>query len=145
VAPVVGAGLWAPSGRAVLLVAQGDLRRPTRYEPPRLFVARPDGSRIRLLARAHAADPAWSPTGRRIAYVRQVSGRGTTPDRWDLMLVPPDGSGARPVVRADYGASPEWFPDGGHIAISGRGRCPTFGIYRVYLVRRTVKRLTNRC
>jgi Tol biopolymer transport system component len=145
VAPLVGAGAWSPSGHAVVLVAQGDLRRPMRYEPPRLFVVRPDGSRPRLLVRGHAADPAWSPTGRWIAYVRQIPGRGTKLDRWDLMLVAPNGSGVRRIVRVGYGVSPAWFPDGRHIAISGSGRCPRAGIHRVDVVRRTVTRLTNRC
>jgi Tol biopolymer transport system component len=145
VAPLVGTGAWAPSGRAVVLVAQGDLRRPTRYEPPRLFVVRPDGSRRRLLVRGHAAEPAWSPTGRWIAYVRLIPGRGTKLDRWDVMLVRPDGSGIRRVVGVEYGVSPAWFPDGRHIAISGRGRCPRAGIHSVDVVRRTVTRLTNRC
>jgi Tol biopolymer transport system component len=145
VAPVVGAGSWAPSGRAVVLMAQGDLRRPARYEPPRLFVAQPDGSRPRLLVRGHATDPAWSPTGRRIAYVRQIPGRGTRPDRWDLMVVRPDGSRLQRIAGVEYGASPAWFPDGRHVAISGGGRCRNLGIYRLDVFRRTVRRLTNRC
>jgi Tol biopolymer transport system component len=145
VAPVVGTGLWAPNGRMVVLMAQGDLRRPARYEPPRLFVARPDGSRPRLLVRGHATDPAWSPTGRWIAYVRQIAGRRTRPDRWDLMLVRPDGSRLQRIAGVEYGASPAWFPDGRHVAISGGGRCRNLGIYRLDVFRRTVRRLTNRC
>jgi Tol biopolymer transport system component len=144
-APFIGAGAWAPNGRAVVLVAQGDLRRPGRYEPPRLFVVRLDGSRPRLLVRGHAGGPEWSPTGRRIAYVRQIPGRGTILDRWDLMLVRPDGSALRRIVRVGYGASPEWFPGARYVAISGRGRCPNLGIYRVDVVQRTAKRLTNHC
>jgi Tol biopolymer transport system component len=145
VAPVVGAGSWAPSGRRLVLVAQGNRRRPARYEPPRLFVVNPDGSRLRLLTRGHATEPAWSPRDARIVYVRQIPGRGNATDRWDLMLVRPDGSGRRRIARVGYGASPVWFPDGRRIAISGGGRCLRLGIYSVDVVRRTVSRLTNRC
>jgi Tol biopolymer transport system component len=145
VAPSVSSGSWAPSGRAIVLGAQGDVRRPTRYEPPRLFMVRLDGSHPRVLVRGHASSPAWSPTGRRIAYVRQIPGRGTTPDRLDLMLVRPDGSGVQRIARVEYGARPVWYPDGRHIAISRRGRCPDAGIHRLDVVRRTVTRLTNSC
>jgi Tol biopolymer transport system component len=145
VAPVVGAASWAPSGRLLAMVAQGDLRRPNRYRPPQLYIARADGSRMRRLVRGFAGDPAWSPTGQQIAYVRQIPGRGNNVDRWDLMLVRPAGSAPRRIVRVDYGASPAWFPDGRHLAISGQGRCRVTGIYRVDVVRRTVTRLTNRC
>jgi Tol biopolymer transport system component len=145
VAPLAGAGSWSPSGRALVLLAQGDFRRPARYEPPRLFVVRPDRSRPRLLARGHATEPAWSPTGRRIAYLRQTSGRGRSEDRWDLMLIRPDGSRVRRIARVDYGAGPAWFPDDRTIAISGRGHCRTFGIYGIDVVGRTVTLLTNRC
>jgi Tol biopolymer transport system component len=145
VAPAVGAGAWAPSGRAVVLMAQGNPRRPNRYEPPHLFVVRPDGSRSRLLVRGFGGGATWSPSGRRIAYVRQTRGRGNAVDRWDLMLVRPDGSGRRRITGLVYGASPVWFPDGRRIAIFGTGRCPRFGIYSLDLVRRTAKRLTNRC
>jgi Tol biopolymer transport system component len=145
VAPVVGPGSWAPSGRALVLLSQGDPRRPARYEPPRLFVVNPDGSRPRLLTRHHATDPAWSPTGGRIAYVRQISGGLSAVDRSYLMLVRPDGSGRQRIVQIGYAASPAWFPDGRRIAIAGGGRCPRLGIYAVDVVRRTVTRLTNRC
>jgi Tol biopolymer transport system component len=145
VAPVVGAGSWAPTGRAVVLVAQGNPRRPTRYEPPHLFVVRPDGARARLLVRGYGTGAAWSPSGRRIAYVRQIRGRGNAVDRWDLMLVRPDGSARQRITGLVYGASPVWFPDARRIAIFGTGRCPRVGIYSVDLVRRTAKRLTNRC
>jgi Tol biopolymer transport system component len=144
-APVVGPGSWAPGGRSLVVMAQGNPRRPAQYEPPHLFLVRPDGTRSRLLVRGYGTGAAWSPTGRRIAYVRQIRGRGNSVDRWDLMLVRPDGSARQRITGLVYGASPVWFPDARRIAIFGTGRCPRFGIYSVDLVRRTAKRLTNRC
>jgi Tol biopolymer transport system component len=145
VAPVVGAGSWAPHGRMLVLMAQGNPQRPARYEPPHVLVVNADGSRPHLLAKGYASGAAWSPTGGRIAYVKETPGRGSSADRWDLMLVRPDGSGQRRIARIVYGTSPVWFPDGRRIAIFGTGRCPRFGIYSVDVVRRTATRLTNRC
>jgi Tol biopolymer transport system component len=145
VAPVVGAGSWAPGGGMLVLTAQGNPRRPARYEPPHVFVVSADGSRSHLLVKGYASGAAWSPTGGRIAYVKETPGRGNSADRWDLMLVRPDGSGQRRIARIVYGTSPVWFPDGRRIAIFGRARCARFGIYSVDVVRRTATRLTNRC
>lgn len=135
-APVAAPGEWAPTGDAVVLMAQGD------FDPPRAYVVAADGSRSRRLAPGFASSPEWSPRGDWILYLRQTSTRRR--DLYDLMIARPSGRGHRRVVRT-AGAGGSWLRDGRRILTVGPGACRRFGILEVDVFRRTVKRLTNRC
>lgn len=141
-APLVSPGDWSPDGTAVLLVAQGDLRRPNRYDPPRSYVIGADGSNPHRIAPGFSVEPAWSPLGDWIAYDRQTSTK--TRDLHDLMIVRPNGSDRRRVVRTGGGGG-TWLPDGRHLLAVGSGACRRSGILEIDAFMRTVKRLTNRC
>jgi Tol biopolymer transport system component len=139
---LAGAGDWAPDGSALLLVTQGNPRRPGRYEPPRSYVVSPDGSGARLLAPGHAVAPEWSPRGDWIVYLRQRS--TAQRDIRELMIVRPSGRDRRLVARTtDAGAV--WLADGRRVLTIGAGACWRYGIVEIDVFRRTVKRLTNRC
>jgi Tol biopolymer transport system component len=139
---VAAPGDWAPSGDAVVLMAQGDPARPNRYDPPRAYVVAADGSSPRRLAPGFAGGPEWSPRGNWILYLRQTP----TPRRdfYDLMIARPNGRDHRRVVRND-GVGGSWLRDGRRILSVGSGACRRYGILEIDAFRRTVKRLTNRC
>ena len=136
-APVVGAGVWAPDGTSVVFVAQND---DGRYRPPKIYVARADGSSVRQLVEGFAISPEWSPRGDWIAYVAQV--RTRLEDRYYLMLVRPDGSDRHRVMRTESGT---WLSDGRRMLTSDHGNCRRAGIVEIDVERGAVKRLTNRC
>jgi RTX calcium-binding nonapeptide repeat (4 copies)/WD40-like Beta Propeller Repeat len=140
-APVAGAGRWSPAGTRLVLMAQGSLARPNRYEPPRLWLVQADGSRPRLLVPGHSSGAEWSPRGDWIAYTRMISTR--LADIHELMIVRPSGAGRRRVVRG-AGAGP-WLADGRRLLSAGRGACWRSGVIEIDVFRRTVRRLTNRC
>jgi RTX calcium-binding nonapeptide repeat (4 copies) len=141
-APLVSPGDWSPDGTSVLLVAQGDPRRPNRYDPPRSYVIGADGSNPHRIAPGFSADPDWSPLGDWIAYDRQTSTK--TRDLHDIMIVRPNGSDRRRVVRTGGGGG-IWLMDGTHLLAAGSGACRRSGILEIDAFKRTVKRLTNRC
>lgn len=136
-APVVGAGVWAPDSGSVVFVAQND---NGRYRPPKIYVARADGSSVRRLVEGFAISPDWSPHGDWIAFTAQV--RTRLQDLYFLMLVRPDGSGLHRVMRVE-GAT--WLGDGRRMLSSGNGGCRRGGIIEIDVFRHSVKRLTNRC
>lgn len=141
-AQVVSPGQWSPHGTAVVLMAQGDPRRPNRYDPPRAYVIGADGSNPHRIAPGFSADPDWSPLGDWIAYDRQTSTK--TADLHDLMVVRPNGTDRRRVVRTGGGGA-TWLADGRHLLAVGSGACRRSGILQIDAFARTVKRLTNRC
>jgi Tol biopolymer transport system component len=136
-APVVGAGVWAPDSSSVVFVVQN---ATNRYRPPKIHVARADGSSARQLVEGFAISPEWSPRGDWIAYVTQV--RTPLEDRYYLMLVRPDGSGVHRVMRTESGT---WLSDGRRMLTSVHGNCRRAGIAEIDVFQGTVKRLTNRC
>lgn len=136
-APVAAPGVWAPDSSSVVFVAQND---SGRYRPPKIYVARVDGSSVRRLVEGFAISPQWSPRGDWIAYVGQV--RTRLADRYYLMLVRPDGSGLHRVMRTE---SATWLSDGRRMLTSHSGACRRAGIVEIDILRGTVKRLTNRC
>jgi hypothetical protein len=72
-------------------------------EPPTIYLATADGSRVRRLTNGEG--PAWSPDGRRIAFVRGG----------ELRLIAADGSGERLLASGRESwvpGEPSWSPDG---------------------------------
>lgn len=73
-------------------------------EPPTIYLATEDGSRVRRLTSGEG--PAWSPDGRRIAFVRGA----------ELRLIKADGSGERLLASGGDAVwvpgEPSWSPDG---------------------------------
>jgi RTX calcium-binding nonapeptide repeat (4 copies)/WD40-like Beta Propeller Repeat len=141
-AQVVSPGQWSPDGTAVVLMAQGDPRRPNRYDPPRAYVIGAGGSNPHRIAPGFSAEPDWSPRGDWIAYDRQTSTKRA--DLHDLMIVRPNGTDRRRVVRTG-GGGPTWLANGRHLLAVGSGACRRSGILQIDAFARTVKRLTNRC
>jgi Tol biopolymer transport system component len=96
---------WSRTGR----IAFARQRAPFKgYD---LYTVRPDGSRLRRVARVHsAARPTWSPNGRWIAFLDfdPVSGL----NRWRVTVVRADGSGRRQVGAATSDRALVWSPDG---------------------------------
>jgi Tol biopolymer transport system component len=86
-------------------------RQRGRFKGYDLYTVRPDGSRLRRVARIHsAARPAWSPDGRRIAFLDFVPASGL--NRWRITVVRTDGSGRRQVGVATSDLALLWSPDG---------------------------------
>lgn len=82
-----------------------------------IYVVRADGSGLRRLTSAHAAefDPTWSPEGKRIAYRRQTAGDSTA----EIYVMNADGSRQRNLTRRrGQDHSPSWSPDGTTIAFA---------------------------
>jgi dipeptidyl aminopeptidase/acylaminoacyl peptidase len=119
---------WSPDGRRIAFVAAsgtggcGD-PRPATVKGCSIYVARLDGSHLRLLA-SHAASPAWSPLGTVIAYESPCGIRLVTPTGADAT---PDSAGRC----ADLGIAgqPVFSPDGRKIAINSVGRGARRGVY----------------
>lgn len=97
-----------------------------------LFVANPDGSRVRQIT--HPAqgvidqEPDWSPSGKRIAFERRLPCPAGGPkngldDKCDVVYtVGRDGKGLKPLVPCDFAEhchlvdTPAWSPNGSKIA-----------------------------
>jgi Tol biopolymer transport system component len=86
-------------------------RQRGRFKGYDLYTVRPDGSRLRRVARTRsAARPTWSPDGRRIAFLDFVPASGL--NRWRVTVVRTDGSGRRQVGVATTDLALVWSPDG---------------------------------
>lgn len=118
---------WSPDGTRIAFVASGTAGcgdpRPATVKGCSIYVARLDGSHLRLLA-SHAASPAWSPLGTVIAYESPCG----------IRLVTPTGSDATPesVARCAHigiAGQPVFSPDGRKIAINSVGRGAHRGVY----------------
>jgi Tol biopolymer transport system component len=86
-------------------------RQRGRFKGYDVYTVRPDGSRLRRVARTHsAARPTWSPDGRRIAFLDFAPVLGA--NRWRVMVVRTNGSGRRQVGVATSDLALLWSPDG---------------------------------
>jgi len=102
--PILGlAPRWSPDGE---LIAFHDHRDQLGG---RVIVARPDGSRRRVLTRAGVGAFAWSPGGERIAFIRRAVPSGSA----FLNVVNRDGTGRRRLA-SSFPLEPPltWSPDG---------------------------------
>ncbi|HXG08737.1 MAG TPA: hypothetical protein VNK04_03020 [Gemmataceae bacterium] len=128
---------WSPDGKQLAFVST---RQPSAT-PGRawnaIYVMNADGSGVRRLSPADAADysPAWSPRGDLIAF---ASGSGRTGGT-DLFVMKPDGTDRRLVVKD--GGWPAFAADGTAIYFHSR-RDGTWGIWRVGLDGSGLERIT---
>jgi Tol biopolymer transport system component len=79
-----------------------------------VYVARPNGSRRRLLT--SGISPDWSPNGRRLVLVRPSPSNLFYEPFGTIYLSNPDGRGLRRVRAGDDAFHPIWSPDGRSIA-----------------------------
>jgi Tol biopolymer transport system component len=91
---------WSPNGR-VLVTTDGkpeDTAEPALVD--RLVLRRPNGTKLRRIPVAMAADPTWSPNSHRLVYVRVFDDQPVpTPDgNLSLWFIRPDGSDRHRVV-----------------------------------------------
>lgn len=101
---------WSPDGGLIAFQSN------TGSDVLRIFVVRPDGSRLRALT-ANTGDgtgataASWSPDGQRIAFSSDADGDE------DIYVIRLDGTGLRKITHnsADD-SSPTWSPDGRRIA-----------------------------
>jgi TolB protein len=94
---------WSPGGDLIAFV------RYDEGKGRRLFVMRPDGSELRVIAtpgHPEVFEPAWSPDGRRLAYTNLFSG---------IWVINIDGTG---FANLAAGNSPSWSRDGTRIAFA---------------------------
>jgi Tol biopolymer transport system component len=102
---------WSRDGKRLAFVRRG-----------RVYVARADGTRARLLRRDTHAQywPAWSPDGRRLSFWRaRCGGRVRRPchDQLDVYVVGADGRGLRRIAANVAGWGPAaWSPDARRLA-----------------------------
>ncbi|HEV3165068.1 MAG TPA: hypothetical protein VGZ22_13670 [Isosphaeraceae bacterium] len=106
-------------GKVVLANGVRGAPEPSRGELAGLFVVKPDGSGLRLVAGpdgfTRAAQPAWSPDGRWIAFVA-FDATGRDP----LIRIVEAKGGSTTAVAA--GISPTWSHDGQRLAYVASGR-----------------------
>jgi TolB protein len=108
---------WSPNGRQIAFAG-------CEGYPSRLYLIRPDGTRVRPLP-FRGDDPDWLPEGRRLAY------------RWggELRVAALDGSGER-TLAANLSASggPAWSPDGRTLVFVRRAVSCTYEEDTLFLV-----------
>lgn len=99
---------WSPNGR---LLAWTTLPLVSlSYVPATLWVARPDGSSARKLARVAPDRPTWSPDSSRLAYSTLADGY------WAALRTIDVRSGRSRTLPAAVGNRPAWSPDGRELA-----------------------------
>jgi Tol biopolymer transport system component len=97
-----GEPAWAPDGRRIALIRDGDL-----------YVVSTRGTRVRKLA-GRAAWPTWAPGGSVIAYETERHGRG------QIAVVALDGGGHATLLSTGDNRFPVWSPRGDLIAFECR-------------------------
>jgi TolB protein len=86
-------------------------RQRGRFKGYDVYTVRPDGRRLRRVARTYSAGrPTWSPDGRRIAFLDFAP--AAAQNRWRITVVRTDGSGRRRVGVATSDRTLVWSPDG---------------------------------
>ena len=103
--------LWSPTGEWIAFLRQ----QIGCGGPPALWVARPDGSGARQLARAHVFSPSWSPDGTRVLFGRE----GRNPFGLPELVVVPLRDPDRLEVIARSALAPTWAPRGELVAYRG--------------------------
>ena len=108
---------WSPDGRRIAYLAAAQVSGGASDLRPRLYTMAPDGSDVRPVRMAAAAEllplpPQWSPDSKHIAYTqREVGGRV------GLYTVAVDG-GASPQRLSAAVSGASWSPDGTRIAFA---------------------------
>ena len=125
---------WSPDGRLIAF-------NSSRGFGIRLFVMRPDGSRVRQVTGIEAEYPSWAPDARRIAFMSaQPDAHGSDPN-YDVFVVNVDGSHLEQLTGwPGEDGWPAWSPNGKWIAFTtthdAKGRYIGGGPYRdVYIMR----------
>jgi dipeptidyl aminopeptidase/acylaminoacyl peptidase len=120
---------WSPDGTRIAFAADGTAGGCGGPQPATvsrecaIYVARLDGSHVRLLA-THAASPAWSPLGTVIAYEARCGIRLVTPTGADV--TPRAGDGCPHIGVA---GQPVFSPDGRKIAVNSPAKGAIRGVY----------------
>ncbi|HYZ78402.1 MAG TPA: hypothetical protein VE596_13610 [Gaiellaceae bacterium] len=114
---------WSPDGRRIAFSTGAS------YEPTAIATVRPDGTGLRTLVAAAAAEetgdvlsrPAWSPDGRTILYTDEEYLCGSKCSEVNLMAMRQDGTHRRQLRYYVGGAT--WSPDGRQLlGENGEGR-----------------------
>ena len=107
---------YSPSGKGIAFV--GKVRGKKK---PGLWSVRPDGSRLRRLAKGSSLnDPDFSPDGRHIAFARSSISL-----KLQIRVIRADGSRERGIPGTAFAAEPAHAPAGDRLAVAVSGGPPS--------------------